>query len=87
MKRRRAFRLLTVKRWIPLLAGGLALQFNLTGCDTEVRNTVLGGIETSLTGMIDSVIAAFFLALQDSGSSTSQPVVKAVFENLTTWLA
>lgn len=87
MKRRRAFRLLTLKRWIPLLAGGWALQFNLTGCDTEVRNTVLTGIQTSFTGIIDAVIAAFFLSLQDSGSSTSQPVVQAVFENLTTWLA
>ncbi|MBN2563879.1 MAG: hypothetical protein JXQ75_23435 [Phycisphaerae bacterium] len=87
MKRRRVSRWLTVKLWAPLLAGGLALQFNLTGCDPEVRDAVLGGVQTSLTGLITSVINAFFLSLQDAGTTTSQPVVKAVFENLSGWLA
>ena len=87
MKRRRVSRWLTAKRWAPLLAGGLALQVNLTGCDPEVRDAVLTGVQTSLTGMITSILNAFFLSIADSGSSTSQPVVQAVFENLSGWLA
>ena len=86
MKRRRVSRWLTAKRWAPILAGGLALQVNLTGCDPEVRNAVLSGVQTSLTGLITSILNAFFLAITDS-SSTSQPVVQAVFENLSRWLA
>ncbi len=87
MKRYRVSRWLTGKGWVPLLAGGLALQVNLTGCDPEVRNAVLSGIQTSLTGIITSIINAFFLSLADTGSSTSQPVAKAVFETMQNWLA
>ena len=86
MKRRRVSRWLTVKRWAPILAGGMAMQANLTGCDPEVRDSVLSGVQTAMTGLITSVINAFFLSLQDSGTTT-QPVVKAVFENLQNWLA
>jgi hypothetical protein len=74
------------KRWAPLLAGGVVLQFNITGCDSEVRTAVLGGVQTAMTGLFTSIINAFFLSLQDSGA-TSQPVVKAVFESLQSWLA
>ena len=76
------------KRWAPFLAGGLALQFNLGGCDPTVRDTVLTGISTSLTTLASSVISAFFLSLQaPTTSGTTQPVVQAVFENLHNWLA
>lgn len=87
MKRNRTRRWLSLARWAPLLAGGAAFQFNLTGCDEEVRNTVLSGIQTSMTGLISSIINAFFLSLQDAGGSTSQPIVKAIFDNATSWLA
>lgn len=73
-------------RWIPLFAGGLMLQ-NLGGCDPEVRNAVLTGIQTSLNGLITSIISAFFLSLQDLGSQATQPIVRAVFENVSGWLA
>ncbi len=86
MKRYRISRWLTAKGWAPLLAGGLALQVNLTGCESEVRNAVLTGVQTSLTGLITSIISAFFLSLQDA-ASTSQPVAKAVFETMQSWLA
>jgi len=66
-------------RWAPLLAGGLALQFNVTGCDPEVRDAVLNGTQTAMTGMLTSIINAFFLSLQGAGT-TSQPVVQAVFD-------
>jgi hypothetical protein len=76
-------------RWAPFLAGGMALQINLSGCDPNVRNAALTGIQTSLTTLSTAFIQAFFLSLQGatSSSTTSQPVVKAVFDNLSTWLA
>ncbi len=86
MKRRRVSRWLIAKRWAPLLAGATILQFNITGCDAEVRTAVLGGVQSAMTGLFTSIINAFFLSLQDSGGATSQPVVKAVFENLQSWL-
>jgi hypothetical protein len=73
-------------RWTPLLAGGLMLQ-NLTGCDPDVRNAVLTGIQTSLTTLISSILNAFFLSLADIGGSTSQPIVQATFKTLSGWLA
>ena len=80
--------LLFAKRWAPFLAGGLALQLNFSGCDPNVRNAALTGIQTSITTLTTAVINAFFLSLQaTTSSSTTQPVVKAVFENLRTWLA
>ena len=88
MKRRPVSRWLIAKRWAPLLAGGMALQVvNLTGCDPEVRDAALNGIQASLTGLLTSILNAFFLSLQSAGSATSQPVVKAVFEALPNWLA
>ena len=76
-------------RWAPFLAGGMALQVNLSGCDTDVRNAALTGIQTSLTTLTSAIINAFFLSLQadTSSSTTTQSVVKAVFENLSSWLA
>jgi hypothetical protein len=73
-------------RWTPLLAGGLMLQVNLGGCDPNVRNAVLTGIQTSLTTLITSILEAFFLSLQAVGSSTSQSVVQAV-HNFSGWVA
>lgn len=75
------------KRWAPILAGGLALQLNLSGCDPEVRDAVLTGVQTSMTTLFNAVVNAFFLSLQDAGGSTTQSVVKAVFENVHNWLA
>ncbi len=88
MKRPFITRLVTSKVWLPLLAGATAFQINISGCDPEVRDTVLTGLQTSITGLFSSVITAFFLSLQDAAeSTTSQPVVKAIFEGLTSWLA
>ncbi|HWL92014.1 MAG TPA: hypothetical protein VNT79_00640 [Phycisphaerae bacterium] len=77
MKPRRRSWLLTTKRWAPLALGGMALQFNLGGCDPAVRDAVLGGLQTSFTGLLSAVINAFFLSLADAGS-TSQPVVQVI---------
>ncbi len=86
MKSRRKPWMLIARRWAPLWAGGLALQVNLTGCDSEVRDAVLTGLQTSISGLLTAIVNAFFLSLQGS-SSTSQAVVKAVVESSTNWLA
>lgn len=86
MKSRRKPLILTARKWLPLILGGAVMQLNLSGCDPEVRDSVLTGIQTSLTGLISSVINAFFLSLQDAGS-TSQPVVKAIHDFAHTFLA
>jgi hypothetical protein len=81
-----AHRMLTSKKWLTLLAGGLVMQFNLSSCDPEVRNAFLTGVQTSILGLMDAIVGAFFLSLQDAGNSTSQPVVQA-FHTLSQWLA
>jgi hypothetical protein len=86
MKRRFTHRILTSKLWLPILAGGMAMQFNLSGCDQDVRDTFLTGVATSLTSLVTAVINTFFLSLQDAGSSTSQPVVQ-LMHSLPNWLA
>ena len=88
MNRRRNVWSRVVKYWAPLMAGGLAWQLNLGGCDPEVRNAVLTGLQDSLVGLFDTVISAFFLSLQDAGGgTTTQPVVQATLDVLKIWLA
>lgn len=84
MNRSKIYRILTPKRLTALLGGGVALQ-SLSGCDPEVRDAVLTGIQTAIVGLTTSFVNAFFMALQSSGSS-SQPVVKAIFHDLTVFL-
>lgn len=79
MKTRRKPWSMTAARWAPLLIGGVALQVNLTGCDPEVRAAILTGLQTSMTSLFSSIISAFFLSIQGA-SSTSQPVVQAIFD-------
>jgi len=87
MKRNRKRRWLSLARWAPLLAGRRCPPGQLTGCDTEVRDTVLTGIQTAITGLFSSIVEAFFMSLQDAGGSTSQPIVKAIFDSASSWLA
>lgn len=86
MKQRRKPMILKLRKLAPFALGAAVLQINLSGCDPEVRNAVLTGVQTSLTGLISSIIDAFFLSLQDAGS-TSQPVVKAIIDTAHTFLA
>ncbi len=86
MKRPILARMMTSKLWLPILVGGVALQFN--GCDTTARDTVLTGLQTSIVGLVSALVTAFFQSLAGStDGSTSQPVVQAVFDNLRNWLA
>ncbi len=82
MKRPLISRLVKSRFFLPMMAGGLALQANLSGCDPDVRNAVLTGISSSLTSLSSSLINAFFLSLLDAGTSTTQPVVHAGFNML-----
>ncbi len=85
MKSKHPFLLLSAKRWAPLVAGGFALQLSFSGCDPEVRDTLLSGFQASLTGVLSSLISAFFLAIDGSDSDTTQQVVKAIVDVAQTW--
>lgn len=59
-----------VMRWAMALAvGGSAFQ--LSGCDPTVRDTVLTGLESTTTSLADTLIAAFFISLQDDAGTTT----------------
>ncbi len=75
------------KWWAPLLVGGGVLQINLTGCDPEVRDAVLTGIQDAMVGLISAIIEAFFLSLKDIGGSTTRSAVQATLEGIQGWLA
>ncbi len=84
MKRHRGYRLLTLRRWALLLGGGMLPFFSLTGCDPEVRNTVLAGVQAALTTFFAAILEGFFLALM-ADSTANQPTARAVFEGLTSF--
>lgn len=53
-----------VLRWaMAVSVGGSAFQ--LSGCDPAVRETLLGGLETTTTSLTGALISAFFLSLGD----------------------
>ncbi len=78
---------LKLVRWAPFIAGGIALQVNLSGCDTEVRDTVLTGIQTSLVGLVTSMLDAFFLTIQNIGGTDATQTTKAIIHTASSWLA
>ena len=80
-------RLLAKKIWLPLFAGGIAMQVSFSGCQTDVRDTVLAGIQNAAITLTTAVFNAFFLALSNAGNSTSQSVVQATFDQMKNWLA
>lgn len=56
-----------VIRFVTALAvGGSAFQ--LSGCDPEVRSTLLTGLETTTTSLGTALIQAFFLSLDDDNT-------------------
>jgi ketol-acid reductoisomerase len=89
MKRSVFVRVVTSKIWLPILAGGVALQ---SGCDPTVKQTFLTGIQTSLVGFTTALIDAIFTSLINAGTSaassaTSQPTAQAAFDLVKNWLA
>ena len=51
-----------------LAIGGSAFQ--LSGCDPNVRDTLLTGLETTSQSLTNALISAFFLTLQDDGTTS-----------------
>jgi len=51
-----------------LVVGGTAFQ--LSGCDPQVRSTLLTGLETTTSSLSTALIQAFFLSLQDNTTTT-----------------
>ena len=49
-------------RTLTSLAVGSTLV--LSGCDPNVRSTVLGGVESASTGLVAAFISAFFQSLE-----------------------
>lgn len=52
-----------VRSIMALAIGGSALQ--VSGCDPAVRDTLLVGLESTTSALVDTLISAFFISLQD----------------------
>ena len=50
-----------------LAMGGSAFQ--LSGCDPDVRSTLLTGLQQTSTGLSSALISAFFLSLADDDAA------------------
>lgn len=50
-----------------LAMGGSAFQ--LSGCDPDVRATLLSGLQQTSTGLSSALISAFFLSLADDDAA------------------
>ena len=51
-----------------LAVGGSAFQ--LSGCDPNVRATLLEGLQATTSSLSEALIAAFFLSLADDDATT-----------------
>ena len=61
------FRTRFLRAAMAIAVGGSAFQ--LSGCDPNVRSTLLSGLETTSQGLTSALISAFFLTLEDNSSS------------------
>lgn len=78
MKRTNLYTRLWSRRWVLLLAGTVT-PLSLSGCDPTVRDTLLTGIQTSMTTLFSSVLSAFFTAIQNAATSqTAMHAIEAV---------
>ncbi len=62
--------------WTRWLRTGMALAvggsaFQLSGCDPDVRATLLDGLEATTATLSDALISAFFQSLADDEASSS----------------
>lgn len=68
------------RKWLlTTAAGGL---FVLSGCDPDVRDTILSGVESATTTLITTFIKAFFESVLSPDDNTAA-TVKACLEHLT----
>ncbi len=61
------FRTRFLRTAMAIAVGGSTFQ--LSGCDPSVRDTLLGGLETTTQGLSTALISAFFLTLDDDSAS------------------
>ena len=52
-----------MRSMMALAMGGTAFQ--LSGCDPDVRNALLGGLNSTTNSLADALIAAFFISLEN----------------------
>ena len=69
--------LVRYRRWVLAVATGGV--FVLSGCDPNVRNTVLAGVEGATTTILTAFVQAFFQSLNDNNDNTPT-TVQATFE-------
>ena len=65
----RSLRTRLLRTAMTLAVGGSAFQ--LSGCDPEVRTTLLDGLQTTATSLSGALISAYFLSLQDDEGGTA----------------
>lgn len=65
--------------WASLTVGGTMLA--LGGCEPEVRDTVLSGVENAALGLVASFINAFFQTLNQS-EDAGMDTVRVILEHL-----
>lgn len=69
---------------IGVLAVGVGSLMALQGCQTDVRDTVLGGVNAAATSLATTFINAFFLSIQtqDEGAPTTVQVFDLTAESI-----
>lgn len=65
----RSIRTRLLRTAMTLAVGGSAFQ--LSGCDPEVRATLLDGLEATAGSLSNALISAYFLTLQDDEDGTA----------------
>lgn len=64
--KKQGFRPRLIRAMMALAVGGSAFQ--ISGCDPDVRNALLTGLESTTQTLTAALISAAFLSLQDDGS-------------------
>ncbi len=64
---KRSFRKRCLKTAMALAVGGSAFQ--LSGCDPNVRQTVIAGLQSTTIGLSAALITAFFQTLEDDATT------------------
>ncbi len=67
--RNRSFGKRLMRTMMALAVGGSAFQ--LSGCDPNVRSSILNGLSSTTTSLADTLIGAFFVSLQNDNTGTT----------------
>lgn len=69
------------RRIVTISATTIGSAFVLSGCDVDVRDTVLSGVNSAAAGLATTLIDAFFQSLQndtEQPQDATTPTVKAL---------